>query len=368
MEAKKELRSGITTGTCAAAAAQAAVLSYLGQSPSEVSVVLPDETTIIVSIAAWQKTRDGGKAVVRKDAGDDPDITNGVEVHAAIKINETRDIVIQGGEGVGRVTKPGLAAKAGESAINPVPRKMIRRAVKDVLPENLGADVTISIPGGEALAARTLNPAMGVIGGLSILGTSGIVHPMSEEAFKNSLTPQISVVKALGYSSIVFAPGKIGQDIAVNRYELPPDAVVQTSNFIGHMLEAAAEFQMKEVLLFGHLGKLCKVAAGIFHTHNRMADGRLESIAAYAAWLGASQKAVEEILSCTTTEAVMPIIKKYKLEEVYEVLAGRASFRAERYVFGDLKVGTVLVTLQGEILGMDDTARKIGGSLGWNIK
>ncbi|MCE5284656.1 MAG: cobalt-precorrin-5B (C(1))-methyltransferase CbiD [Pelosinus sp.] len=365
---KKELRSGITTGTCAAAAAQAAVLAYLGENPAEVTVVLPDETTLSVTIAAWQKTAAGGKAVVRKDSGDDPDITNGVEIQADVTIEKNGDIVIQGGEGVGKVTKPGLAMSVGESAINPTPRKMIRAAVKRVLPPGYGAAVTISIPGGEALAARTLNPAMGVIGGLSILGTSGIVHPMSEEAFKNSLTPQISVVKALGYSAIVFAPGKIGQDIAVNHCQLPADAVVQTSNFIGHMLEAAAEYQMKQVLLFGHLGKLCKVAAGIFHTHNRMADGRLESIAAYAASIGASQKAVQEILACTTTEAVLPIISDHSLEKVYPLLAARASFRAERYVFGDLKVGTVLVTLQGKILGLDETAKEIGGSLGWNIK
>jgi cobalt-precorrin-5B (C1)-methyltransferase len=306
--------------------------------------------------------------VVCKDSGDDPDITNGVEIHAEVKLSASLDIVIQGGQGVGVVTKPGLAVKVGESAINPTPRQMIHDAVKKVLPPDVGAIVTIAIPGGEQLAKRTLNPAMGVVGGLSILGTSGIVHPMSEEAFKNSLTPQISVVKALGYLSVVFVPGKIGQDIAINRYGLPADTVVQTSNFIGHMLEAAARFKMTEVLLFGHLGKLCKVAAGVFHTHNRMADARLESIAAYAASIGASQQAVEKILSCTTTEAVMPVIAEYNLEKVYTVLAERASLRAERYVFGDLKVGTVLVTLQGEILGMDDTARRIGGQLGWNIK
>lgn len=368
MEEVKELRSGITTGTCAAAAATAAVLAYLGQAPSSVRVALPDDKAVFVTIAAARQTAKGGIAVVKKDSGDDPDITNGVEVHAEVIIRDSQGIIIQGGEGVGKVTKPGLSVPVGQPAINPTPRQMIYLAVERVLPKGLGAIVIISIPGGEALAARTLNPAMGVVGGLSILGTSGIVHPMSEEAFKNSLTPQISVVKALGYGAIVFAPGKIGQDIAVKRYELPGDAVVQTSNFIGFMLEAAARYHMHHVLLFGHLGKLCKVAAGIFHTHNRMADGRLESIAAYAAALGASQKAVQGILASTTTEAVMPIIKEYKLEEVYTVLAERASLRAERYVFGDLKVGTVLVTLQGEILGMDDAAREIGGSLGWNIK
>lgn len=368
MQQKKKLRFGITTGTCAAAAAQAAVLCWRGQNPAKVAVLLPDGKLLEVQIASFQKTASGARASVYKDAGDDPDITNGIQVIAEVAIQNEPGVVIRGGEGVGVVTKPGLSVPIGNAAINPVPYKMILHAVQGVLPPNLGAIVTISVPGGKELAARTLNPTLGIVGGLSILGTNGIVHPMSEEAFKNSLIPQISVVRALGYKSIVFVPGKIGQDIAVKRYQLPQESVVQTSNFIGSMLEAAAQYEMKQVLLFGHIGKLCKVAAGIFHTHNRMADGRLESIAAYAASLGAGQKAVQKILACTTTEAVLPVIAEYKLEEVYTVLAERASVRAERYVFGDLKVGTVLVTLKGDILGIDTKAKEIGGSLGWNIK
>jgi len=266
------------------------------------------------------------------------------------------------------VTKPGLSVAIGEPAINPGPRKMIMQAVRDVLPAGFGAIVTISIPDGQRLAKRTLNPTLGIIGGLSIIGTTGIVEPMSEEAFKNSLSPQINMVKALGYDQVVFAPGKIGQDIAINRYGIPAETVIQTSNFIGHMLESAVFYKMKKVLLFGHLGKLVKVAAGIFHTHNRMADARFETLAAYMAAEGAPQQAILEILACNTTEAAMPIIAHYKLQSVYGVLAARASARSKRYVFDDLIVGTVIVTLQGDILGLDDTAREIGGSLGWNIK
>jgi len=242
------------------------------------------------------------------------------------------------------------------------------QAVRDILPLGFGAIVSISIPDGQRLAKRTLNPNLGIIGGLSIIGTTGIVEPMSEEAFKNSLSPQISVVKALGYDQVVFAPGKIGQNIAINRYGIPAETVIQTSNFIGHMLESAVFYNMKRVLLFGHLGKLVKVAAGIFHTHNRMADARFETLAAYMAAEGAPQQAILEILACTTTEAAMPIIAQYNLQSVYQILAEKASARAKRYVFDDLIVGTVIVTLQGDILGLDDTAREIGGSLGWNIK
>ena len=362
------MRSGITTGTCAAAAAKAALLACQGQTPATVDVCTPQGIILHVPIASYSCQANRGQARVIKDAGDDPDITHGVEIVATVDIHDNKGVLIKAGTGVGTITKPGLSVPVGYPAINPGPHKMITDAVLDVLPQDKGATITISIPSGEILAKRTLNPFLGVEGGLSIIGTTGIVEPMSEEGFKNSLTPQISVVKALGYHDIVFAPGKIGQDIAINKCMLPKEIVIQTSNFIGHMLESAAEYKMRRVLLFGHLGKLVKVAAGIFHTHNRVADARLETLAAYMAANGAPREAVQKILNCTTTEAAMPIIKEYSMTCIYDLLAARASERAERYVFGDLKVGTVIVTLSGEILGLDAAAREIGGSLGWNIK
>jgi cobalt-precorrin-5B (C1)-methyltransferase len=363
------MRTGITTGTCAAAAAKAAVLAWKNKLPTIVDVVSPQGRVIAVPIAAAIATAEGGNASVIKDAGDDPDITNGVMICAAIQLlQNSSDVVLKAGQGVGTVTKPGLAVPVGGPAINPGPRAMITQAVRDVLPAQTGAIVTISIPEGERLAARTLNPILGITGGLSIIGSTGIVEPMSEEAFKNSLTPQISVVKALGYDSVVFVPGKMGQDFAVKRYGLPSDAVVQTSNFVGHMLEQAVHYGMKQVLLLGHLGKMAKVAAGNFHTHNRMADARLETIAAYMAASGAPQRTIQEILACNTAEATIPIIAGLQMTDVYQVLAARASLRAERYVFADLRVGTTILSLSGELLGLDENAREIGGSLGWNIK
>lgn len=364
----KILRSGITTGTCAAAAAKAAILAWLGRPADTVEVALPKGHTISVPVAASWRLDGGGGAAVVKDAGDDPDITNGVKVEATVVVNPSADIVIKAGPGVGTVTKPGLAVPPGEPAVNPVPRRMIIQAAREVLPAGHGAQITIAIPDGERLASRTLNPTLGITGGLSIIGTTGIVEPMSEEAFKNSLAPQISVVKALGYEAIVFVPGKIGRDIAVNRYALPADAVVLTSNFIGYMLERAVDYGIREVLLLGHLGKIVKVAAGIFHTHNRIADARMETLAAYAAAAGAPQEAVVLLLDCTTTEAAMPVIERYGLTGVYGKIAQRASARAVRHVFGELAVGTVIVSMTGEVLGLDDPARKIGGCLGWNIE
>lgn len=362
------MRSGITTGTCAAAATKAALLAWRGESPATVDVTSPQGHIINVKINTSQRLSFGGQASIIKDAGDDPDVTHGTTISAEIVINKTNEIILQAGIGVGIVTKPGLSVAVGQPAINPGPRKMIMQAIQDVLPADHGVTVTISIPEGEKLAKRTLNPTLGIIGGLSIIGTTGIVEPMSEEAFKNSLSPQISMVKALGYDQVVFAPGKIGQDIAINRYNIPAETVIQTSNFIGHMLESAVHYGMKQVLLFGHLGKLVKVAAGIFHTHNRVADARFETLAAYMASLGAPQQAIQEILACNTTEAAMPIISQYKLDDVYRIIAEKVSMRAERYVFGDLMVGTAISTLQGDLLAIDDRAREIGGKLGWNIK
>ncbi len=363
----KPMRKGITTGTCAAAAAKAAVMAWQGGQVAAVEVVSPQGITLVVPIAESRAIAAGGIGWVIKDSGDDPDITNGAKIVAEVILTDQPEIIIRAGEGVGTVTKPGLAVPVGQPAVNPGPRNMITKAVADCLPPGKGAIVTISVPDGKALAARTLNPVLGIVGGISIIGTTGIVEPMSEEAFKNSLVPQISVVQALGYDEIVFAPGKIGQDIAINHYGLPAEAVVQTSNFIGHMLENAVKYGMRRVLLFGHLGKIVKVSAGIFHTHNRMADARMETLAAYLAVSGAPQAAIEEVLSATTTEAAMPIIARYNLSGVYRLLAERASARAMRYVFGDLTVGTVIVTLKGDILGLDQTAREIGGHLGWNI-
>jgi len=362
------LRSGITTGTCAAAAAKAALLTWLGEKPAFVEIHAPAGTVLTVPVSSAESLCDGGRAVVLKDAGDDPDITNGVAIIVEVLVRAGQpEIVFSAGEGIGRVTLPGLQIPVGEPAINPVPRQMIETELRALLPSGSGALVTISIPDGERLAKRTLNPTLGIVGGLSIIGTTGIVEPMSEEAFKNSLKPQISVAKALGYNSIVMVPGKIGQDFAVGRYSLPTASVLQTSNFIGFMLESAVEYGIEEVLLFGHLGKLVKVAGGIFHTHNRMADARMETLAAYMAAEGAPQAAVKAVLECTTTEAAIPILQEYELNSVYSILAQRASVRASRYVFGDLRVGTAIVTMKGELLGLDDEARRIGGRLGWTI-
>lgn len=364
----KELRGGYTTGACVAAGIKAAALFMQGSTSDFVEINALDGTKLNIPIKNIEPAGAGIRVEVVKDAGDDPDITNGVSVFSTLVLDKSLDgIAFLAGEGVGTVTRAGLAVPPGAPAINPGPRQLVKQSLQEVFGSVPGCRVVIDVPGGAELARKTLNPILGIENGISIIGTTGVLKPMSEEAFKDSLVPQISVALAAGYDTQIFVPGKIGERIAT-QWGLPEKAMAQTSNFIGHMLEKAADMGVKRVLLFGHIGKLAKVAAGVFHTHNRVGDGRLETLAAYSGAAGMPPEGIRAILAAMTTEEAMPIIEKYQLQSVYDTIAARASLRAERLVFGGLKVGTVMVTLKGDLLGMDDTGRKIGGELGWNIR
>ena len=277
-----------------------------------------------------------------------------------------KQILFEAGQGIGHATKPGLSLAVGEPAINPGPRQLVYNSIKDIIGDK-ACLVRVDIPAGTELATKTLNPVLGIEGGISVIGTTGVLRPMSEEAFKNSLVPQIEVAKAAGFTTQIFVPGKIGERIATS-WGLPTEAMVQTSNFIGFMLEAGADHGLERILLFGHIGKLAKVAAGVFHTHNRVGDARLEVLAAYSAAQGMPAEGVQRILQAVTTEEALPVIEEYGLQSVYQVIAARASYRAERLLFNRLQVGTVLVTLQGKLLGMDEKAKEIGRDFGWQIK
>lgn len=365
----KKLQGGYTTGACAAAGVMAALLFLRGGTPAQVKLSALDGTTLVIPVRRVQATEDGAEAEIVKFSGDDPDITNGVSVFTRVReLPAGSGLHFRAGEGIGTVTKPGLSVPVGAPAINPGPQKLIRQAAQSALGTTTEPDieVTISIPAGLKLARQTLNPVLGVEGGISVIGTTGVLRPMSEEGFKNSLVPQIDVAIAAGFSSLVFVPGKIGEDLAC-ACGLPRGALVQTSNFIGFMLDRSAERQVERVLLFGHIGKLVKVAAGNFYTHNRISDARLETMAAYAAAAGLTADGVRQILAANTTEDALAVIDAAGLQRVYSRLAAQASCRSERHVFGKLHVGTVLLTLAGRVLGMDETAREIGGGYHWNI-
>ncbi len=320
----------------------------VGKIVREVEIIALDGTPLKIPVAGVEKISGGIRAEVIKFSGDDPDITNGASVFTTVKKISGYEIIFRAGIGVGTITKAGLQLKIGEPAINPGPRKLIRNVAEEF--KIGGLEIEISIPNGEELAKKTLNPVLGVEGGLSIIGTTGILRPMSEDAFKNSLVPQIDVAKAAGFDTLIFVPGKIGEDIA-KKLGFNSGAIIQTSNFIGFMLEAAVEREIKKIILCGHVGKLAKVAAGVFHTHNRVADCRLETLAAYSAAEGLKSSEVQKILDANTTEDAAQIISANHLEKVYKKIATRASLRAERYVFGKMKVETILVDYAGNILG-----------------
>jgi cobalt-precorrin-5B (C1)-methyltransferase len=364
----KTLRSGFTTGSCATAASQAALqMLILGERTSRVAIDLPGGGIIEVPVKKVLCQNSYGLAEVIKDGGDDPDVTNGISVWASVELLPQEDIIIEGGIGVGRVSKPGLAVPVGEAAINPVPRQMIYSALKKVLPPGRGAKVVISVPDGEKVALRTLNPRLGILGGISILGTTGIVRPMSEEAYIDSLLPQIDQAVALGFQTLALTPGGMG---ARNARELgiPEDAVIQTSNFIGLMLDECACRPVKELLLLGHIGKLIKVAGGIFNTHSKIADARREILAAHAGMLGAPSVMIKQIMELNTIEASVELIRKNHLEQVYYSIADQVSQHCQERLGQSIKVGTILYALNGEILACDTAAIEIGRRAGWQIK
>ncbi len=362
------LRSGFTTGACAAAATKAALEMILNKRYcEEVRIDLPRGGTINIPIKGIVSNEGVVTAEVVKDAGDDLDVTNGMSVFARVETVEDGSVVIRGGRGVGKVTKPGLAVPVGEPAINPVPMEMIKSVIKGLLPSGMGVLVTISAPEGEKLASRTFNPRLGIVGGISILGTTGIVRPMSEEAYIDSLIPQINQALALNHKTLVLTPGGMGANMAA-KMGIPRDAIVQTSNFIGAMLKECAQRGVKSILLFGHIGKLIKVSAGIFHTHSKVADARREILVCHAAMLGASGDVLAKIMELNTMDASVELIKKNNLNPVYTSIAESASKRSKEMLGENIKIGSIMYALSGEILGYDNKALELGRENNWHIR
>lgn len=351
------LRAGFTTGTCAAAAARAAVLLlFTSADKAAVDVETPAGISLSLPLALSEKGRGFARCAVRKDAGDDPDITHGALVLAEARPYSSAAIILQGGEGVGRVTKPGLAVPPGEAAINPGPRAQIIGAVSSVLPPGKGVSITISVPGGEALAIRTLNPELGIVGGISILGTTGIVEPMSSHAFRQSLLPQIDIALAAGQKRLVLTPGKMGKRNAQALLPVADEAVVVTSNFIGFMLQACAAKGIRQVVLCGHIGKLVKVAAGITDTHSAVADARRETLVAHAALQGAPRKMLQVLMSHRTAEESVSYLAGQGYTGVLASVAEAAARRAEAMAGGRLTAGCILLDLSGKIIAVDALA------------
>ena len=315
---QKKLALGYTTGSCAAAAAKAAATALLtGQPVRQIQLMTPKGIELLLDIEDMTRTPEQVSCAVRKDAGDDPDITNGMLVYAAVsKIPSGTEI--DGGFGVGRVTRPGLQQPVGTAAINPGPREQIKRALQFTAEKyqyDGGFSVIISIPEGEQLAKRTFNPQLGIVGGLSVLGTSGIVEPMSEQALIETIHLEIDARYAAGERMLLMCPGNYGEDFARDTLGLDITRGVKCSNFLGEALDYAVYRGFDGVLLIGHAGKLIKLAAGVFQTHSAYADGRQEIFAAHAAMCGASRETVCALMQAVSVDACLDILVQENIEQ-----------------------------------------------------
>lgn len=344
-ESAHGLRSGYTTGSCAAAAAKAAILVLCGRpSPDEVDIPLPDGTRLTLPIEHIESGDGRVTAAVRKDAGDDPDVTDGVLVGATVEFAPAAEIVLAAGEGVGTVTKPGLALAPGEPAINPVPRQMIREAVREVT--DRGVIVTVSIPGGKELAEKTFNPRLGVRGGLSILGTSGIVRPFSGSALRDALKCSLEVARACAVKHPVFVPGRIGARAAKRHFAVSDEQLIEVSNEWGFMLDLAADYPFDRLLALGHPGKLAKLAGDQWDTHSKRSHSAVPLVAELTGELFGravgDADTVEAVFHGLTGEE-RTILAEGLSQRIAEAVSGRIRRR--------FPVSVVLVNLGGEILG-----------------
>lgn len=342
----KKLREGFSTGSCMTGGAAAAALWLTtGTCPEVVEVETPIGRTLYLDVIPKEK----GVCGIVKDAGDDPDVTNGSEVITKVELlPEDGAITFVGGDGIGTVTEEGLKLPVGEPAINPVPRQMTERALRKIIGDR-GAVVTVSIPGGEELAKKTFNPRLGVLGGLSVLGTTGIVRPMSEEAMKDSLLVELDMYARQGHRAILFVLGTTGENALKAQYG-EFHCILQVSNYIGFMIEEAVERGFTDILIGGFVGKLVKVASGTMNTHSHVADGRLETICTHAALHGASRDVIERIYSCVTTKAAMKIVEEEGLTDIWKDMAERASAHCRKTAHGMARVGVVFLDAENRVL------------------
>ena len=370
------MKKGFTTGSCAAAAAKAAAYMLLGERKKErIEIDTPAGIKYSPLIEETERGSSYVSCAVRKESGDDPDITNGILVYAKAERCENsasgERVLIEGGKGIGRVTRPGLDQPVGNAAINSTPRSMIKKEVEEVMDlfdYDGNLRIEISVPEGEELAAKTFNPRLGIEGGISIIGTSGIVEPMSTKALLDTIRVELRQLKEMGASVAVVSPGNYGMEFMKKEYGYDLDRAVKCSNYIGDTIDIARELGYKKLLLCGHVGKLIKVSGGIMNTHSAEADCRMELMAAAAIKCGAGSKALSEILECVSTEEAVEVYKKegverdcfrYIMDRIFFYLnkRGAEQLRAECIVYSN-KYG-----LLGKTPGADDFLREAEESI-----
>ena len=355
----KRLRRGHTTGTCAAAASKAAAEAVLSGRPVDrVTIATPKGITLELPVEDLSFDPTHARCAVRKDGGDDIDATHGTLVYSDVTLTES-GIDIDGGKGVGRVTRRGLDQPPGNAAINRVPRAMIREALEDVASSfsyGGGFSAVISVPEGEGIAGKTFNPRLGIVGGISILGTSGIVEPMSETALIDTVKTEMNLRAAEGNRVLLVVPGNYGKDFSDNIPGIDADFAVKCSNFVGEMLDHACELGV-DVVLVSNLGKMVKLAAGIMNTHSRNADARMEVLAANSAVAGASMETVLRIMGCISTDDALEVLDAEGLiPRVCEVMMPKIEYHMNHRTGGAIRTSAVMFSSVYGLLGKTSLA------------
>ncbi|MEG0962433.1 MAG: cobalt-precorrin-5B (C(1))-methyltransferase CbiD [Lachnospiraceae bacterium] len=355
IKGNKKLRLGYTTGSCAAAAAKAAaVILFSHKNVDYIELDTPRGIQLYLEIRDIQKEEDSVSCAIEKDAGDDPDITNGLWIYAKVSKTAKAGIRIIGGSGVGRVTKPGLEQPVGNPAINKTPREMIEKEIEQVCRNHHyggGIQIELSVPNGEIIAQKTFNPRLGILGGISILGTTGIVEPMSEEALCASIRVEMKQQVEIGRKSLVITPGNYGREFLKENFSFDLETAIKCSNFVGDTIDMAVELGVSNLLFVAHIGKFIKVAGGIMNTHSKHADARMELLAANAAIAGAESSILREILEEVTTEGGIRILKERGyLHETMKVILPKIEYYLNKRSFGKIRIAVVLFSRElGEL-------------------
>ena len=360
----KKLRLGYTTGSCAAAASKAAAWMLLtGKRKERIRIDTPKGITLDLDVLQINMDDNTVYCAIEKDGGDDPDVTKGSLIFAQVTRTETPEIIIDGGQGVGRVTKRGLDQPVGAAAINSVPRQMIRENLEEICrltDYHGGLSVVISVPDGEQLAKKTFNPRLGIVGGISILGTTGIVEPMSEQALVDTIRVELRQRKANGAEYVLLTPGNYGSDYIQKDIGIDPKTAVLTSNFIGEALDICKELGFRGVLLIGHIGKLVKIAGGMLNTHSKYGDCRMDIMAAHAGAAGLSAPQIAEMLDCATCDDAIRILKENGLcGQTLERISNRISFIMDHRVAGEMNTGAILFSKEYGFLTETKNARSL---------
>lgn len=341
------MRYGFTTGSCAAAAAKASAYMLLtGKIKTEITIETPKGINYQAKILDISRKENEVSCAVEKDGGDDPDITTGIWIYAKVSYSEDIKIIIDGGIGVGRVTRPGLDQPIGSAAINHVPREMIKKEVEEVCRAtdyNRGLKIEISVPEGERLSKNTYNPRLGIVGGISILGTSGIVEPMSSQALLDTIWVELRQRKESGYDYVAVSPGNYGLNFMRKNYGYDLDRSVKCSNFIGETIDMAVKLDFQNMLLTGHIGKLIKIAGGIMNTHSKESDCRMELLTAFSIKEQVGCQQALKVLECATTEEAISILKETeKLQPIMDRIVERIRYYMEKRAQGKLNIDCIL--------------------------